>query len=150
MSGNNPSFYYLVDLCFLMIGCWAEYENTEIERDLCCHKNMDPLRKKEEGSKIKKGLLEYKDILPLHDPDLFISTAQTTFLVLILLRWPEMTPCGLCVLEADKRVVYSDLKNPSLAFSIYFQGLYHLQALAGGKEKGKVRRNSINKPRAEI
>lgn len=61
-----------------------------------------------------------------------------------------MTSHGLCVLKADKCVVYSDLKNLSLAFSIYFQGLCHLRALTEGKEKGKVQINSINKPWAEI
>lgn len=64
MSGNNPSFYYLVDLCFLVIGCWAEYENLETQKDLCCQKNMDPLKKKEEGSEIKKGSLNTKMYFP--------------------------------------------------------------------------------------
>lgn len=57
-----------------------------------------------------------------------------------------MTSRGLCVPKAAKHVIYSDLKNPHLAFSIYFQALYNLQALMRGKAKGKVKRNTINNP----
>lgn len=90
-------------------------------------------------------LFEYINILPLRDPDLFIPTARKTFPVLILPCLPETTSRGLCILEAAKHVVYSDLKNPSVAFSIYFQALYNLRALTGGKARGKVQRNSLNK-----
>lgn len=89
-------------------------------------------------------LFEYINTLRLRDPDLFIPTARNTFPVLILPCLPETTSRGLCILEAAKHVVYSDLKNPSVAFSIYFQALYNLRALTGGKARGKVQRNSIN------
>lgn len=85
MSGNNPSFYYLVDLCCLAIGCWAECENPEILKGLSCQKNLYPLGEKEEGSEIKNMPLEYKKTRSLRAPDLFVSTAKTTFLDLILL-----------------------------------------------------------------
>lgn len=96
----------------------------------------------------KKTLFEYINTLPLCDPDLFTPTPRNTFPVLSLPCLPETTSRGLCILEAAKHVVYSDLKNPSMAFSIYFQALYNLRTLTGGKARGKVQRNSINNTHA--
>lgn len=103
---------------------------------------MDALRKREESVEIKAAAWMHKcrsSVWPQ-----FIHT--NTFPVLSLPCLPQMTSHGLFVLKAAKHVVYSDLKNPHLAFSIYFQALYNLQALMRGKAKGKVKRNTINNP----